>query len=49
MPTAFVRSGGASLGAFQVGVREALHEREIHPDLPRTAPTIVCTNPWSVL
>jgi len=33
MPTAFVLSGGASLGACQVGMLEALYERDIHPDL----------------
>jgi len=33
MPTAFVLSGGASLGASQVGMLEALYERDIHPDL----------------
>ena len=31
--TAFVLSGGASLGAIQVGMLEALYEREIKPDL----------------
>jgi hypothetical protein len=31
--TAFVLSGGASLGALQVGMLEALHERAIAPDL----------------
>ena len=31
--TAFVLSGGASLGALQVGMLEALYEREIVPDL----------------
>jgi NTE family protein len=31
--TAFVLSGGASLGSVQVGMLEALYEREIHPDL----------------
>jgi NTE family protein len=30
---AFVLSGGASLGAIQVGMLEALYEREIEPDL----------------
>lgn len=33
MSTAFVLSGGASLGAIQVGMLEALYEREITPDL----------------
>src|SRR5690242_4801952 len=33
MPTAFVFSGGASLGAIQVGMLEALYERGIVPDL----------------
>ncbi len=33
MPTAFVLSGGASLGACQVGMLEALYERGIHPDM----------------
>jgi len=33
MTTAFVLSGGASLGACQVGMLEALYERDIHPDL----------------
>jgi NTE family protein len=33
MSTAFVLSGGASLGAIQVGMLEALYEREISPDL----------------
>ena len=33
MTTAFVLSGGASLGAIQVGMLEALYEREIAPDL----------------
>jgi len=33
MPTAFVLSGGASLGASQVGMLEALYERDIHPDM----------------
>jgi NTE family protein len=32
-PTAFVLSGGASLGAVQVGMLRALYEREITPDL----------------
>jgi NTE family protein len=31
--TAFVLSGGASLGAIQVGMLEALYERDIAPDL----------------
>ncbi|MGH2980347.1 MAG: patatin-like phospholipase family protein [Solirubrobacterales bacterium] len=31
--TAFVLSGGASLGAIQVGMLHALYEREIEPDL----------------
>ncbi len=31
--TAFVLSGGASLGALQVGMLQALYEREITPDL----------------
>lgn len=31
--TAFVLSGGASLGSIQVGMLEALYERGIHPDL----------------
>src|SRR5215217_7012911 len=31
--TAFVLSGGASLGAIQVGMLRALYEREITPDL----------------
>ena len=31
-PTAFVLSGGASLGAIQVGMLQALYEREIRPD-----------------
>ena len=31
-PTAFVLSGGASLGAIQVGMLHALYEREIKPD-----------------
>ena len=31
--TAFVLSGGASLGAIQVGMLQALYEREIEPDL----------------
>jgi len=33
MKTAFVLSGGASLGAIQVGMLKALYEREIAPDL----------------
>ena len=33
MTTAFVLSGGASLGACQAGMLEALYERDIHPDL----------------
>jgi NTE family protein len=33
MSTAFVLSGGASLGAIQVGMLEALYERGIVPDL----------------
>ncbi len=33
MPTAFVLSGGASLGTSQIGMLEALYERDIHPDL----------------
>jgi NTE family protein len=33
MATAFVLSGGASLGAMQVGMLEALYERGITPDL----------------
>ena len=33
MTTAFVLSGGASLGAIQVGMLEALYERDIAPDL----------------
>ena len=32
-PTAFVLSGGASLGAIQVGMLRALYERDIRPDL----------------
>jgi NTE family protein len=32
-PTAFVLSGGASLGAIQVGMLRALYERGIRPDL----------------
>jgi len=31
--TAFVLSGGASLGAIQVGMLRALYERGIAPDL----------------
>src|SRR2546425_10087821 len=31
-PTAFVLSGGASLGAIQVGMLHALYERQIEPD-----------------
>src|SRR3954468_24786185 len=31
--TAFVLSGGASLGAIQVGMLRALYERDIAPDL----------------
>src|SRR3954463_7535734 len=30
---AFILSGGASLGAIQVGMLEALYEREIRPDV----------------
>jgi NTE family protein len=33
MSTAFVLSGGASLGSIQVGMLEALYERGIQPDL----------------
>lgn len=33
MTTAFVLSGGGSLGAVQVGMLQALAEREVHPDL----------------
>lgn len=33
MPTAFVLSGGASLGACQAGMLEALYERGIRPDM----------------
>jgi NTE family protein len=33
MSTAFVLSGGASLGSIQVGMLEALYERDIQPDL----------------
>src|SRR5919199_4929332 len=32
-PVAFVLSGGASLGAIQVGMLRALYEREITPDV----------------
>ncbi len=32
-PTAFVLSGGASLGAMQAGMLQALYERDIVPDL----------------
>jgi len=32
-PTAFVLSGGGSLGAIQVGMLRALYERDIKPDL----------------
>ena len=31
--TAFVLSGGAAMGALQVGMLRALIERRIHPDL----------------
>jgi NTE family protein len=31
--TAFVLSGGASLGAIQVGMLRALYERQIVPDV----------------
>lgn len=31
--TACVLSGGASLGALQVGMLQALYEREVVPDL----------------
>jgi NTE family protein len=31
-PTAFVLSGGASLGAIQVGMLHALYERQVKPD-----------------
>ena len=31
-PTAFVLSGGASLGAIQVGMLHALYDRQIRPD-----------------
>ena len=33
MPTAFVLSGGASLGAAQAGMLQALYEHGIQPDL----------------
>jgi NTE family protein len=33
MTTAFVLSGGGSLGAVQVGMLQALAERHVHPDL----------------
>lgn len=33
MTTAFVLSGGGSLGAVQVGMLRALAERDVHPDL----------------
>jgi NTE family protein len=33
MPTAFVLSGGAGLGAAQAGMLQALYERHIQPDL----------------
>jgi NTE family protein len=33
MTTAFVLSGGESLGAVQVGMIKALSERDVHPDL----------------
>ncbi|MGK2938037.1 MAG: hypothetical protein ACSLFR_09590 [Solirubrobacteraceae bacterium] len=32
MPTAFVLAGGASLGAIEAGMVEALYERGIAPD-----------------
>lgn len=32
MPTAFVLAGGASLGAIEAGMVEALYERDIRPD-----------------
>lgn len=38
--TAFVLSGGASLGAMQAGILRALYERGVEPDLivePRLA------------
>jgi hypothetical protein len=39
--TAFVLSGGASLGALQVGMLEALYERGIGPDPVRAAGVII--------
>ena len=33
MTTAFVLSGGGSLGAVQVGMLQALTERQVNPDL----------------
>lgn len=33
MPTAFVLSGGANLGAVQVGMLQALEEHGVVPDL----------------
>ena len=33
MTTAFVLSGGGSLGSVQVGMLQALAERDVHPDL----------------
>src|SRR4051812_10628406 len=33
MTVAFVLSGGAGLGAIQVGMLQALAERDVHPDL----------------
>src|SRR3954466_9855118 len=33
MTTAFVLTGGASLGATQAGMLQALYERDIQPDL----------------
>src|SRR4051794_41828888 len=33
MTTAFVLSGGASLGATQAGMLQAVYERDIRPDL----------------
>src|SRR5215218_8352232 len=33
MPTAFVLAGGASLGAIEAGMIEALYERGIRPDM----------------
>jgi NTE family protein len=33
MTTAFVLSGGGSLGAVQVGMLQALAERDVRPDL----------------